>query len=399
VLEVNTSSPASAGGWVSASGYLFFLRGDLELKNLFRLESVLGLPAARPAAEGDAKLDVSVSGIWQGLAAPNALGTAQLRNIRAETHGLNVPIEISSATVLLAPETFSMQKLSAQTGSTHWSGSISAPRHCAPACAFQFDLTADHLSGEDLAEWFTPHPAKRPWYRILNAGEPEGRSPLLAVRAGGNLHVARLELEKMPVTQIVTQMIVDRGKFSMTDLHAAMLQGTHQGNWTVDASVLPPRYRGNGTLQNVSLAQLGALMNDAWIAGNADGSFELDTLGEDFRELLGNSDGKLQFVMRNGSLMHVQTPGARGPLPVFRFAGDLRAKKGVWELSGGRLEARDGFYQVTGTAELKNGLNFVFTRSDEQSWKLTGTLTKPHVTLANQEVSRTEVKTPSDVKP
>jgi uncharacterized protein involved in outer membrane biogenesis len=398
-LQVNTSSPANAGGWVSARGYRFFLRGDLELQNLFRLENVLGLPAARPAAEGDAKLDVSISGAWQGLAAPNALGTVQLRNVRAETHGLNVPIVISSATVVLAPDKFAMQKLVAQTGNTHWSGSVTAPRHCAPACAFQFDLSADRLSADGLAEWFTPHPAKRPWYRILSSDGPEGPSPLLARQAHGNLRVARLELKKMIATQVSTDLNLDRGKVTMTNLHAALLQGTYQGNWTVDASILPPRYRGGGTLQNISLAQLGTLMNDAWIAGNADGSFDLDTSGGSLRELLGNSDGKLQFVMRNGSLTHVQLPGSRGPLPVYRFAGDLQARKGVWALPDGRLESRDGLYQVTGSAGLGNGLNFVLTRSDERSWNLTGTLTKPHVTPVAQEISRTEMKRANDVKP
>jgi len=213
------------------------------------------------------------------------------------------------------------------------------------------------------------------------------------------LRVARLELKKMIATQVSTDLNLDRGKVTMTNLHAALLQGTYQGNWTVDASILPPRYRGGGTLQNISLAQLGTLMNDAWIAGNADGSFDLDTSGGSLRELLGNSDGKLQFVMRNGSLTHVQLPGSRGPLPVYRFAGDLQARKGVWALPDGRLESRDGLYQVTGSAGLGNGLNFVLTRSDERSWNLTGTLTKPHVTPVAQEISRTEMKRANDVKP
>ncbi|MGC2248807.1 MAG: AsmA family protein [Terriglobales bacterium] len=399
-LEVNSSLPGSAGGWVSATGYRFFLRGDLEFKNLFRLEYALGLPAVRPAAEGEARLDVSISGAWKGLAAPNALGTAQLRNVRAETHGLNTPIEISSATVVLGPETFSMQMLSAQTGSTHWSGLVAAPRHCTPACTFQFDLTADRLSAGDLAEWFTPHPAKRPWYRILNSGDPEGPSPLLAIRAHGNLHVGRLELRKMPVTQIATQLAVDHGKFTMTDLHAAMLQGTHQGNWTVDASLHPPRYTGNGTLENISLAQLSGLMNDAWVSGNAEGSFDLDASGVSFRELLGNADGNLRFVMRNGSLAHVEIPGTHGPLSVYRFAGDLRATKGVWELSDGRLESRDGLYRVIGTAGSDKGLNFILTRGDEQSWNLTGTLAKPRVMPVKQEISSSaEADAKAEVKP
>src|SRR5208283_712706 len=88
ILAMKASAPVNAGGWISAAGYSFFLRGDMELKDLFRLENVLGLPVARPAAEGEAKVDVSVSGPWQGFAAPAALGTAQLRNVRAEMRGL-----------------------------------------------------------------------------------------------------------------------------------------------------------------------------------------------------------------------------------------------------------------------------------------------------------------------
>ena len=130
-LAMNATAPVNAGGWMSAAGYRFFLRGDMELKNLFRLEDLLGLPLARPAAEGAAKLDVSVSGPWQGFAPPVPLGTAQLRNVRAEMRGLNTPIEIASAAMSLTPDAVSMQKISARTGDTHWSGGVTAPRHCA----------------------------------------------------------------------------------------------------------------------------------------------------------------------------------------------------------------------------------------------------------------------------
>lgn len=399
-LQVNASAPLSAGGWISAGGYRFFLRGDTELKNLFRLESALGLPAVRPAAEGFAKLDVSVSGAWLGLAPPNALGTAQLRNVRAETRGLNTPIEISSATVLLGPDKFTVQRLSAQTGITHWTGSVTAPRHCAPACVFQFDLTADQLSAEDLAELFTPHPAKRPWYRILSSNDQQGPSPLLALQARGNLSVTRLELKKVLATQVATQLALDRGKLTFTALRAQLLQGTHQGNWTIDASTLPPRYHGAGALQNISLVQLANVMDDDWISGNADGSFDLETTGGGFQDLLANSEGRLQFVMRNGVFTHVEIPGLDGTLPVHRFTGSLRLKKNAWQLSEGKLESRDGFYQVSGIASSESGLDLVLMRGDEQSWSLTGTLSRLHVTPTSRtEISRKEASAKSEIKP
>lgn len=396
-LEVDGSSPAAAGGWVSASAYRFFLRGDLELKNLFRLETAFGLPSVRPAAEGAVKLDVSLQGNWQGLAAPNALGTALLRNVRAETHGVNTPIIISSASAVLAPDTFSMQKIVAQMGDSHWTGSLSAPRHCAPACSYQFDLSVDRLSSEALVRWFIPQPAKQPWYRILNSGDAQGPSPLLALRARGNLRVGRFELKKFAATQVAAQLTVERGKISIGDLRANALQGTHRGNWSVDASVSPPRYRGSGTWQNVSLAQVGALMNDPWITGNADGSFDVESTGTNLDELLAHADGKLQFLMRNGSLPHVQMPGVSGPLLVHRFTGTLQTDKDTWRVPDGRLESRDGLYLVRGSAG-PDGLDFILQRSDRQSWNLRGALAKPHVTPASEVVSRKEADAPKDTK-
>jgi hypothetical protein len=434
-LAMNASAPVNAGGWISTSGYRFFLRGDMELKNLFRLEGILAMPVARPAAEGAAKLDVSVSGPWQGFAAPTALGTAQLRSVRAEMRGLNTPIEIGSATISLDPDAVKMQKIAARTGSTHWSGAVTAPRHCAAPsaalnCVFQFDLTADQLSTGDLAAWFTPYPTKRPWYHLLNSNSSsdsaQGVSPLLAIQAHGSLHVARFGLKKVIATQVATQLEVDRGKLTLTALRAQLLQGTHQGNWVIDVSnrdasthevsthdtsVQILRYRGTGTLQDISLAQVGSLSsdtmndtlsdtmnnstNDAWIAGTADAKFEVEGSGDSFRDLLGRSDGKLQFVMRNGNLPHIEIPGSPAPLPVHRFAGELRLKKGAWELAAGRLESRDGIYRVSGTASPGSGLDFVLTRGDEQSWTLTGTLAKPQIAPGSRTVAK---RTETDAK-
>ena len=419
-LTMNTSAPIDAGGWVSAAGYRFFLRGDMELQDLFRLENDLGLPVARPAAEGAAKLDVSVSGPWQGFAPLTTLGTAQLRNVRVEMRGLNTPIEIGSATMSLAPDAVRVEKLSARLGSTHWSGAVTVPRPCAvPACVFQFDLTADQLSTGDLAEWFTPHPAKRPWYRILNpnsnSDDARSLSPLLAIQAHGNLQVGRFGLKKVVATQVATQVDVDRGKITLTALRGQLLQGTHQGTWTIDvsaqdgsardASSQSVRYRGAGTLHDISLAQVSALTstststNDAWITGTADGNFDLEGSADSFRELLTRSDGKLQFVMRNGSLPHIRIPGSPVPLPVHRFSGDLSLKEGAWELSAGRLESRDGFYRVRGTASPASGFDFVLTRGDERSWNLTGTLAKPRVAPAYPSEAKRAEADAKTVKP
>jgi AsmA family len=393
-MAVNTSAPVTVGGWISLSGYRFSLRGDLDLKNLSRVENAFAVPAARPAVEGTASLDLSISGSWHGLAAPNSLGSAELRNVRAEILGVNAPVEISSATVILGPDNAAVQKLSARLGNSRWTGWVRAPRHCAPSCLYQFDLTADKVSSADLVEWLAAQPAKHPWYRILSSA-PEGPSPLLALRAHGMLRVNQFVMKKAAASQLATELTADRGEITLAHLRGQFLQGTHQGTWTIDASVRPMRVKGNGALQNVSLQQVSSLMNDGWVSGTGDGNFELTTAGARFSDMLANSEAKMQFVVRNGSLTHIAIPGAPVPLPIHRFSGSLELNKGKWLLSGGRLESRDGLYQVSGTSSEAGSLDFVFTRGDEQSWNLTGTIAKPHAAPTN----RTEAEAISGVQP
>jgi hypothetical protein len=395
-VKVNESAPMSAGGWIAAGGYRFSLRGDTELKDLFRLEAALGVPSTRPAAEGAAKLDLSISGRWQGLAAPIALGMTQLRNVRAEMHGLNTPIEIASANVLLEPDSVTMEKIAAQTGSTHWSGSVTAPRRCAPHCDFQVDLAADQLSTAHLAEWFGQQPAKRPWYRILSSDD-QSPSPFLALQAHGSLRVAEFALKKLTARQVATRIRVDRGMIALNSVRAQLLQGTHEGDWTIDALAHPPRYHGTGKLQNVSLAQVASLMNDAWISGTGDGTFDVEASGIAVGDLLANAEGMLRFDVRDGTLSRVEIPGAPKPLPMHLFRGSLQAKKGEWELVDGRLESRDGLYQVTGTAGADTGMDFTLTRSDKRAWHVTGSLAKPRVAAtkpSNREGSKATVAQP-----
>ncbi len=389
-LAMGASTAASAAGWLSASGYRFSLRGDTEVKNLYRLANTLGLSGFRPVADGSARVDVGVSGAWQGFAAPEAEGTAQLRDVRTGMRGLNLPIEIAFAILKVDPETVSLEKLAAQIGDTHWSGAVRAPRRCAPeGCVFQFDLGADELTSGGLAEWFTPRPAKRPWYRILTSSEQQGKSPLLAMRARGHLRINRLSLKDVDASQIVAQVDLDRGKIALTGVRGQVFQGTHQGDWVIDVSAMPPHYQAKGRLQNISMALMSAAMDDAWATGIADSEFDLTTSGVNFSDMLASAEGALQFTVRNGTLARLELPDA---FPVHLFAANVKIKNGIWKLSTGKLESHDGIYQVSGAASPVSGLNLILTRGDEQSWNITGTLLKANVAHATRTEARTVVK-------
>lgn len=395
-LALGGVSPAIACGWISASDYRFTVTGEAAFKNLFRLADTIGIAGARPAAQGLARVALNVSGVWQGFSAPAISGTAQLRNVRAEIRGLSTPIEIASAVMSLTPDTVSLERIAAQTGTTHWSGTVNAPRHCAAAdCVFHFDLAADRLSCEGLHDWFTMPAAKRPWYRLLNLGEQTGPSALLATRASGTLRIAKFDLKKVVATQVTTQFGLDHGKITLSNLRGQLLQGTHQGNWIVDASTQPVKYQAAGALQNISLAQVSALMNDAWITGTGDAKFEGTTSGLTWPDVLANANATFHFTMRDGNLPRLANTASAGTLSVHKLAGDLHLDNGTWELSAARLESRDGIYQVSGRASPKGGLNFTLLRNDDRSWTLFGTLAKPRL----ERTSRTQAQATVSTKP
>ncbi len=421
-LAINSSAPLILAGSISADGYQFFLRGDSRLLDVFSLEDMLGIPGTRPTAEGIAKLDVGVAGRWQGFPAPIPSGSVQLRNVHAQVRWMTTPLEIESATASIEADALTLQKIAAHIGSTHFAGRVWVARHCMPMapsanslgqspeptsaeCPFQFDLSADSLSKATLTEWFPRQLSKRPWYQVLDVtadnatGAMIDDSPLLRMGVQGNLRVARFSIDRVTMTRVSTTLKLQRGRLNLTALRGDLLQGTHRGDWVIDltspATASAPKFRGTGTLTNISLDQLSAAMNDSWISGAADGTYFFS--GADVRDMLRNSDGKLKFVMRDGSLLHIDLPDTAQPMQVHRFFGELNLNAGQWRLSDATLESQAGTYKVHGAAASTHDLNFTLENDSERSWSITGSLAEPRI--AQTGTSAPEVKrTDADVK-
>jgi hypothetical protein len=160
-------------------------------------------------------------------------------------------------------------------------------------------------------------------------------------------------------------------------------------------------FQGTGTLRDISLEQLSKLMDNDWISGTADGTFTLQ--GTDFRELLSRSSAKLQFIVRNGSLPHLEipdSPGPPAPMTFKHFTGELNLKEGAWRLSGGKLESNAGNYQVNGTASAENICDFLLTSENAQTWAITGSLAEPHVSPVDLATAQADAKpNPNAAKP
>lgn len=393
-IGLGKSSPATVHGWIGRSGYSVFVDGDAQVQRLLQVAQTLGLRAVRSTAEGLAKLNLQIAGTWSGFAAPKITGTAQLHSVRAELNGLNGPIEIDSASLLLSDSAVQVQKLTASAAESHWSGSISLPRQCASltTCPVTFDLRADHIVADQLWDWFSPSARKRPWYRFLSPAAQEGASLLGILRARGNLSADRMVMAGVTANHVSSAVDLQDGELRLSSLQADLLGGKHRGDWELNLHSSPPSFSGTGAFERISLEQVAEAMHDGWITGRASATYRFASSGSNASELLESATGTLEFDAREGQFPHIMLTAGNPPLYVRRFSGRLRLHNGSFLVEQGKLETLAGIYQVSGTASLGHKLDVVLARNGAQGFNVTGTLAAPRILPASTHETRAALK-------
>jgi uncharacterized protein involved in outer membrane biogenesis len=374
-------------GSITHSGYQLSLNGDAQVQRLLQVAQTLGVRAPQPAAEGDAKLDLQISGSWAGFAAPLTTGSVQLHSVRAEARGLNGPVQIESANILLADSGVRVSNLAAWAGGTRWAGSLSFPRQCSSlaTCPMKFNLQADTIFFDRFHTWLSPQLQERPWYRFLAASEQPGPSLLLSLNASGDLTANRLFARGITGTRVSASVDLHAGKLQLSNIVADVLGGRHRGDAEADLAAKPPTYSGRGAFDGVLLGQLAAAMHDGWITGTGAAKYQFATTGNTSKDLLSKATATIDFDARGGELAHIKLDEDSGPLRVRRFTGRLSLQDGNFRIEQGKLDTPAGIYLVSGTASLGQKLDVSFARTGARGFNITGTLSSPRVLPATSE--------------
>ena len=378
-VALGRPAPVSVRGWASGSGYNFEAQGDAQVQRLLQVARMAGIPAPAPAADGVAKVDLQIAGAWSGFVPPKVIGKAQLHSVRAEVRGLNAPLEITSANLVLTPELTSVQNLTASIAETSWHGSLALPRNCAAPCPLRFDLHADEIATDRLNQLVNPHVRPQPWYRFLSSPAAAGVPYLVTVHAVGKLTANRVVVRKLIANRVSANVELNKGKLELSDVRGDVLGGKHIGEWAADFTAKPPEYSGSGTMERIDLSQLSESMNDNWITGSATATYRAKTSGLDAAELFASATGTLKVEAREGLLRHIALGEGAAPLQMHRLAAHLSLQDGKFEIQEGKLETATGIYQVSGTASLTRVVNLKLTHEGAPGFNITGTLTEPHV--------------------
>lgn len=392
LLKLGRPTPVTARAWLSRSGYGIAVDGEADLRKLLQTARTFGIPTARPAAEGWAKLALQIGGLWSGFTGPETTGTAQLHNLRTEVRGLNEPLEITTVNLDLAPDKVTADGISGQAAGARWNGSLSFPRLCPSIqlCPVEFDLHADELSTDKINEWLGSDPPKRRWYGFLSA-EAQGTSSFLSrVHASGKLSVNKVEIRALVGSHVTASAELDHGKLRLADLRGDVLGGKHRGEWQADFTSKTPQYSGTGAFENISLVQLAELMHENWIVGTASAKYKVETAGRSAADLSQSAKGAIDFNMRDGSLPRILLAGS--PLKVRRFAGSLMLHDGQVEIQDAALDSNTTAFVVSGAVSANRKLDFKLIQDGSPRISVAGTLGEPRVSSARRAETRAALK-------
>lgn len=405
-VALGKATPAQARGWFGPSGYAVAVRGEGEISHTLRLASLLGLPAMQANVDGTAQLDLVAAGVWSnhvseggsGFSAPQVTGRVHMHNVRVGVRGVNEPVEIASAELLLSKDETLLDKLNARAGNARWTGVVSLPRGCGVpgACEVNFSLNTDQVTLAGLHEWLRGPRSERRWYQVL-ASEP-GPAPFLRnLRASGKVSAGRLLIHNVVAKQVSAGLDLHKGKLEVSDLRADVLGGTHQGNWQIDFSEGTPVCHGNGSWNSISLEQVAATMHEAWISGTANGSYQLKASGANAATFWKSAEGTLKFDVWNGALPHIALGTDDPPLRIGRWRGRAQWREGKLEIEEGKLVSGANTYEIRGTASLAEALDFKLSGAGDAHagatvYSVTGTLAEPHVTQVPQPQTQAKLK-------
>jgi hypothetical protein len=380
-LQLEGGAPAVLYAWLSRSGYEVNLQGEAQLPRLEQVARTLGVHVPPHVKKGSARLDLQVAGQWTGFPAPAVTGKAQLRNVTADLKGVAAPLQISSAELLLAPQKLTVQDVAASFAGSgvHLSGSVQLQRHCpgGELCPALVNLHADQLVAAELDSLLNPRLNRRPWYRLLQ--RDRGKA-LAGLALTGSFSANRMIVGRLAASHFSSHLIIEDGKVQLSQVHAGIWGGQHNGEWQLDFSGREPVYSGTGTLDHAALADVAQAMGDDWASGRLSLQYRLKTTGWSKSELAASLVSAADFDMRDGVLHHLTLTSAAKPLRLRRFTGHLALENGEFTLSTGKLQATDGIYQVSGTALLDSKLNIKLVRDSSHSFDITGTLGAPRVT-------------------
>jgi hypothetical protein len=378
-LPLGANTPATVEGQLDDERFDLHVRGEATLERLQQFARAIGVGVPKILLGGPAAIDLVIGGKWTAFDSPEVTGTAQLKNARAEVPGLSVPVAISNADVELHHNRFALRNASATVGKITLSGSANFLRSCEneSLCESSFDLSTDNLNPDQWNEVLNPHLQRRPWYRLLGAGDAE-HNLIANLHSTGHLTSRRLTLGTAAGTGFETGFSIADGVLRLNNTRVELLGGTVSGGWKIDFNGSEPKYESTGTVARLQPEKLGTLLNAPLGTGALGLKYKLKMAGWDVDSLAKSAVADTEFTWSGGALRI--SPDGKTPWRVLTGEGKAGLDKDGWTISSSVWNTPTGIYRLSGTTSRDLALALEFTQANGAVWKVAGTILKPQPT-------------------
>jgi hypothetical protein len=312
--------------------------------------------------------------------------------VRAEVRGLNAPLQIHRADLLIKADSVEVTNVDASARDTNWHGTLKLSRPCASpdSCNFEFHLRSPQLSAASLNQLFNPAVAKHPWYRLLGIGA--SNSFFSKATASGTIAIDKVTLGNTVCSHFSTDLELDKAKLSLSKIRGNILGGKTTGSIVADFSARPPAYSGTGSFDGISLATIATLMHTEWAEGSAAFEYQFKAAGWNISDLLNSADLSASFHIKDGVFPHIVLVEGAEPLHASTFSGQLAVQSGNLSFAKTELRNDDGVFTLTGAVTLAGALNLKMSSENSSSYALTGTLDQTRVSPIPNPSTQAELK-------
>ena len=383
------AGPLTAEATLTGAGFSGSVHGQGALSRILQTAKAVGLPAPKVAADGSANLSLRFSGDWFSEQRPTVLGTARLRLVHAQIRGINAPVIVSGADLVIGEDAVAVQNVTAQAANTIWHGSMRISRPCFKPgdCQVDFKLRTNELTATALNNLFNPNQRSQAWYRFLSWSKDQP-SYLLQAKASGTIAVDRLSIGSAACTHLTSSLSLNAGTIVLSGFRADCLEGETRGTWKADFTGKSPAFSGEGSFDGVSLSNLATLMHDDWIDGSGKADYQFRTDGSNLQDLLDSAEITARFTVAEADFPHIVLTRDSGPLRAVAMAGTVSLEKRTLSFRETQLTAGTEVYNVSGTASLTGALNLRAMTEPAGGYVISGTFAKTHVTaIPNAEAS------------
>lgn len=333
------------------------------VESLFEAAAALGWPLPRGwEITGTARADLR----WQGepysqLTQP--VGTLELAGTSLRAPFLNRPIAFTKARMEFSPGDERVILTAVQAFGARWNGTL--VRHD-PAAPWQWDLSADHLSADDLDRWLNPQWRGSILQRVLPfLGNSSPVILPLGLRGRGKLSVDQFTVDPLEFRHLRAQMGLDGRRIELDGAQADFYGGIVRGSFRADLEP-QPSYHLQAALDRVNLAKLttsAANLRDRF-AGVASGNLELDALGLGRAALAASLGCRGAIQVRDAQitgmdlLESLNAASLRSGTSVFPLASaEFSCSASKVKFAELRLEGLDTEIRATGSVDFGNNLD------------------------------------------